>query len=190
MSEKVTKASKKQEKINSLLEDLTNSSTTKVKTALDALQTLGEAVILKKIITAIDIKELHTERNNLIIEFLNSLKDTSCREEIINLLEDSSMQEYKKIILSTIWNSPLDYSEYIDFFVKVACEGDLIETLDCLTIIENMEGPFEEEQIMEAKLILNNYIESNVKDTPQKEELISEIALKLRTIQLQLDIEE
>jgi hypothetical protein len=190
MSDKVTKTTKKQEKIKTLLEDLKNQSTTKVKTVLDALQILGEATILKDIITAIDLNDLKSERNNLIIEFLNSLKDSSCREEIINLLEDSSIQPYKKIILSTIWNSPLDYSEYIDLFVKIACEGDLIEALDCLTIIENMEGPFEEEQVMEAKLILNNYMENKSEDTPQKEHLISEIALILRTIQLQLDIEE
>lgn len=190
MSEKITKLSKKQEKIKALVDDLKNQSTNKVKTALDALQILGEASILKDIITALDLENLKSERNDLIIEFLNSLKDTSCREEIINLLEDSTFQAYKKIILSSIWNSPIDYSEYIDLFVKLSCEGDLIEALDCLTIIENMEGPFEEEQLMEAKLILNNYMEMKSEVDPQKEQLISEIALILRTIQLQLDIEE
>ena len=190
MVDKASKNTKKQEKVITLLEDLKNESVNKVKTALDALQILGEASILRDIILAIDINEKHSEKNNLIIEFLSSLKDTSCREEIIKLLEDTTMLQYRQIILSTIWNSPIDYSEYIDLFVKIACEGDLIEVLDCLTIIENMEGPFEEEQIMEAKLFLNNYTESKQNEIPQKEHLISEIALILRTIQLQLDIEE
>ncbi len=190
MAEKASKNTKKQEKVLILLEDLRSESVNKVKTALDALQILGEPSILKDIILAININDAHSEKNNLIIEFLSSLKDTSCRDEIIKLLEDASMNQYRQIILSTIWNSPIDYSEYIDLFVKIACEGDLIEVLDCLTIIENMEGPFEEEQIMEAKLLLNNYTESKQNTLPQKEQLISEIALILRTIQLQLDIEE
>lgn len=190
MIEKATKNTKKQEKIKTLIEDLRNESVSKVKTALDALEILGEATLLRDIILAINTNELHSEKNNLIIEFLSSLKDTSCREEIISILEDVSMHHYRQIVLSTIWNSPIDYSEYLDLFVKIACEGNLIEVLDCLTIIENMEGPFEEEQLMEAKLILNNYTENKQDSLPQKEQLISEIALILRTIQLQLDIEE
>jgi hypothetical protein len=190
MSEKAVKISKKQEKQKTLLQDLRDNSISKTKAALEALQTLGEASILRDIILSININEQYSEKNNLIIEFLSSLKDTTCREEIINILEDSSMQQYRQIVLSTIWNSPIDYSEYIDLFVKIACEGDLIEVLDCLTIIENMEGPFEEEQIMEAKLIIANYTDNKQDILPQKEQLISEIALILRTIQLQLDIEE
>ena len=190
MTEKATKNTKKQVKIKALIEDLGNDSLSKVKTALDALEILGEAAILKDIILALNTKEQYSEKNNLIIEFLSSLKDTSCREEIVNILVDTSMVQYRQIILSTIWNSPIDYSEYIDFFVKLACEGELIEVLDCLTIIENMEGPFEEEQIMEAKLIISNYNESKLDTIDQKDQLISEIALILRTIQLQLDIEE
>ena len=98
----------------------------------------------------------------------------------------------RQILLSTIWNSRLDYSLYLAEFVEMAVEGDYLEALECLTIIENLEGTFEESDILEAQLHLKEYLELGVKDD-QKAILISEIALLIKNFNEELadfDVED
>ena len=55
--------------------------------------------------------------------------------------------------------------------------------LECLTILENLEGPFEETQLLEAKLMLTEtYIPTQEKDG-QKKQLMSDIAVFVQQIQ-------
>ena len=50
--------------------------------------------------------------------------------------------------------------------------------LECLTILENLKGPFEEHQLLEAQLHLREYILSDrTMEDDQKTTIISEIAL-------------
>jgi hypothetical protein len=77
-------------------------------------------------------------------------------------------------------------------FVEIASEGDYLEALECLTIIENLDGPFEEADILEAQLHLKEYLESTTK-TDEKSILMSEIALLIKNMNEELadfDIEE
>ena len=48
-------------------------------------------------------------------------------------------------ILST-WNLAY-YSTHVADFVKAAVGGNFMVALECLTILENLEGPFEEEAL-------------------------------------------
>jgi hypothetical protein len=105
----------------------------------------------------------------------------------MDLLEDPELQEVRHILLSAIWNMKVDFSNYIDDFVEIATKGTFMEALDCLTIIENLEGPFLEEDILESQLHLKNYLESNPPIDEQRAHLLSEIALKIKEIDMELD---
>ena len=53
--------------------------------------------------------------------------------------------------------------------------------LECLTVLENLKGPFEEHQLLEAQLHLREYISSDrTMEDDQKTTIISEIALFIR----------
>jgi hypothetical protein len=58
----------------------------------------------------------------------------------------------------------------------LASQGDFLEALDCLTIIENMSGPFDESQLLESQLLLKEYVEERAPQTDQKAQIMSEIA--------------
>ena len=80
-----------------------------------------------------------------------------------------------------VWNSKLDYSSFLADFVEVAIEGNFIIALECLTVLENLEGPFEEHQLLESQLHLKEYIASDRSmEDDQKTTVISEIALYIR----------
>jgi hypothetical protein len=53
-----------------------------------------------------------------------------------------------------------------------------MEALECLTILENLEGPFEEHHLLEAQLHLREYAQSDrAHEEDRKTNIISEIAM-------------
>jgi hypothetical protein len=126
--------------------------------------------------------ELSPDNRSEILELLCSLKDSSVCVEIMEVICDPNYLPIRQEILTTIWNTKVDFSDYIDDFVEIATKGTLIETLDCLTIIENLEGPFMEENILECQLHLKNYLEDTQEKDPKKSEFLSEIALIIKDI--------
>ena len=190
MEEKAKKSTgTKKAKIEALLMDVKSSNTTVVKTALEGLKIVGEPSILHPILLELNTKN-HTEKNGLILEFLACLKDSKARSVMIDLMQQSDLKEYQQLLLSTIWNSPLDYTQYLEIFVDLAVKGDFMTTLECLTIIENLEGPFSEKSVMEAQVLLGAYADSNPDKNSQKGMLISEIALLIKDFQRIVDADE
>ena len=103
-------------------------------------------------------------------------------------LRNPELADMKVQILSTIWNSPLDYSEYLAEFVSLAVTGDFLLILECLTILENLNGPFEEADILESQLLLKTYYEGESRDA-QKDPLMDEIAMLIKDIDRRNDLE-
>ena len=190
MEEKAKKSTgTKKAKIESLLLDVKSSNTAIAKTAFEGLKIVGEPSILHPIILELNTKN-HTEKNALILEFLACLKDRKARSVMMDLIQQTELKEYQQLLLSTIWNSPLDYTDYLEIFVDLALKGDFIITLECLTIIENLDGPFSEKSVMEAQVLLGAYAESNPDKNSQKGMLISEIALLIKDFQRIVDADD
>lgn len=172
---------KEQQKLQSILADLNSNDVNKVSKAIKSLEANGNASVIRPLADAL-LKGI-SEKNELeVIELLGSLKDSSTVVEIMDVLGDENYLPIRQKILSTIWNTKVDFSDYIDDFVEIALKGDFMEALDCLTIIENMEGPFMEENILECQLHMKKYLESTETKDPKKAHLLSEIALKIREI--------
>jgi len=190
MEEKAKKSTgTKKAKIEALLLDVKSNNTAIVKTAFEGLKIVGEPSILLPIILELNTKN-HTEKNALILEFLACLKDRKARSVMMDLIQQTELKEYQQLLLSTIWNSPLDYTDYLEVFVDLALKGDFIITLECLTIIENLDGPFSEKSVMEAQVLLGAYAESNPDKNSQKGMLISEIALLIKDFQRIVDADD
>lgn len=102
---------------------------------------------------------------------LGELKVTNTLPILITSLH-SADNEISELILSSIWNSNLDAADYIPEIVEAACTKGYMAAFEALTILENLEGPFEEEKISEAKLLLNEYFS---KDPGETDELLKTI---------------
>lgn len=177
--------SKQEQKVALILADLRSDDPKKVKSAIKALEVHGNASVIKPIFGL--LKEgLPNELQSEIVELLCSLKDTSVVAEVMDVLEDEEMLSIRPLVLTTIWNMKVDFSDYIDDFVLIATKGSFLEALDCLTIIENLEGPFMEENILEAQLHLKEYLENGDRSDTQKADFISEIAIFVKEINMNL----
>lgn len=179
---------KHSQKIQQLLVDLNSGDSVKIEKALKSLKVNGDVTILRPLAELLkkDLPELIISH---ILEFLGDLKATNTKEEIISILKDETFIAQRQQILSTIWNCTIDYSEYIAEFVEIACDGNFMEAFECLTILDNLEGPFEERHILECQLHLKDYMEdATVAKDPQKAQIMSDIALLIKSFDL--DTEE
>lgn len=172
---------KKDTKLKQIMLDLATDDSKKISKAIKALEAHGDPSVVKPLSEKLMLGV--SEKNQKeILELFSSFKDTSVTAEMMDVIEDTQFRPIRQLLLSTVWNTKVDFSDYIDEFVQIAVEGDFMETLDCLTIIENMDGPFMEENILEAQLHLKDYIEKPGDKDPQKAQLLSEIALVLKDI--------
>jgi hypothetical protein len=170
---------RKEAKISALISDLVSGNELKVSTALKALQSNGDPSVLPPMIEVLR-SGVSEKIHNEICEFLNDLKDSSAIPVMIDLLREESDPEMRKVLLTSIWSSKLDYSPYLADFVALAVEGDFMEAIECITVIENLDGPFEERHILESQLHLKDYLEDTDPKDPQKAQIMSEIAVLIK----------
>ncbi len=71
-----------------------------------------------------------------IEEFLNDLKDKSLRPEVIAEIRKPWNPETISMLVSSCWQSGLDYSDYIDDIADAFLDGDYATAIECMTVIE------------------------------------------------------
>lgn len=175
-------AEKKKAKLAEIIKEFKSNDPKKVTQALKSLEVHGDSSVLRVLCDRLLINDLNEKNHKEVLEFISSLKDSTVAVEMVEIINDDRYLPIRQTLLTTIWNMKVDFSSYIDDFVHIAVFGDFMETLDCLTIIENMEGPFMEEDILEAQLHLKRYLEGEGQQDKQKAQLLSEIALLIKDI--------
>ena len=68
--------------------------------------------------------------------FMNDLKDQSASSEIINEIRKQWKAATTSMLVSSCWQSGLDYSEYSTDLTEVFLRGDYVTAIECLTVIE------------------------------------------------------
>lgn len=162
-------------KVKDIIAAFDSKDESKVEKAIKAIKTDGDSTAIIPMIQYLAFTENdgHTKE---IIEILSSLKDSSAVDKIIEALRNDDFMTIRQPLLSTIWNTQLDYTPYFADFVAIACDGDFMEALDCLTIIENMPSQIEERHLLEAQWHLKEYHEDKAPKEERKQQIISEIA--------------
>jgi hypothetical protein len=73
----------------------------------------------------------------LITEFLNDLKDQSSCEEVISEIKKGLKPETLRMLVSSCWQSGLNYSAYVSVFADLFLTGDYLTAIECFTVIES-----------------------------------------------------
>jgi uncharacterized Zn finger protein len=178
MPDKKNEEKERLNKMKQLLMDVKSGKEAKISSAIKGLKVHGDQSVLAPLIDVWN-KGISEKNEEELISFLNNLRFNESVYPIIDILRDSAYHKIHTPLLSTIWNSQIDYSEYLVDFVSMAVKGDFLMALECLTIIENLEGPFEEQQFFEAQIELSEYASKQNKDA-KKEQIMSEIALLIK----------
>jgi hypothetical protein len=100
-----------------------------------------------------------------IRDFFNDLKESSAREEIITGINSNYKQSTIAMLVSSCWQSGLDYSLYLSDFARVFNKGDYATAIECFTVIEEFSGQLTRENRDEILVILD---EKEAVSSPEK----------------------
>ena len=87
------------------------------------------------ILTALFNKSDDSEIKAAIEVFINDIKYPSVRPEIMTELKNQWKSGTISMLVSSCWQSGLDYSEYSNDFVNLFLNGDYVTAIECLTVI-------------------------------------------------------
>jgi hypothetical protein len=166
-------------KVQQLIRNLGAKEENKVLKTFSLLEAEGNEHVLRPVVELYLSSQSDTIKDKAI-EFLSDLSDSSATMEMIEIIRDDKFQSIRKEILNAMWQTKLDFSPFLADFVAVACEGTFLETFECLTIIENMEGPFEENHTLESQLYLKEYLETEKGKNEAHDKIISDIAVLIK----------
>jgi hypothetical protein len=71
----------------------------------------------------------------LIEDFFNDIKDHSVRPEIIAEIRKPWNSRTISMLVSSCWQSGLDYSDYLDDIASIYLKSDYPTAIECMTVI-------------------------------------------------------
>jgi hypothetical protein len=107
-----------------------------------------------------------------IRDFLNDLKESSAREEVITGINSNYKQSTLAMLVSSCWQSGLDYSQYLTDFARAFNKGDYTTAIECFTVIEEYTPRLTRENKDEILIILD---EKRSPDSDDKSVLLKEL---------------
>ncbi len=170
----------KQKKVKDLLETLASGDDKQQVKAVQGLKVHGNETVIESLLLTLANNPSDAVYSE-IVDLLNTPKSTKVPAEIAKALVDKRFVEIRHTLLTTIWNSGLDYRPYLTEIVTAGTEGEMMDALECITIIENIEGEMTEDQLFEPLIVLTEYLGST-RDGGPKLDLIREVTATLQNI--------
>ena len=176
-------ATEKQNKlIEDLLKDLKSTDPKILTSALKRVRSKGTEQVVPALISLFENCETASvvaEAKNIILE----LKNTGSIPYLLSELESNENSATRELILNSFWHTGFNAHEHLDKFVAAATKGTYMEAFEAFTIIDNLDGPFEEEPILEAQLNLKGYF-SIAKENDEKHVILKNIEKLLAEYEL------
>lgn len=80
-------------------------------------------------------------------ETLLTLKKENAGEILLQAIARPESKKIRHILVAACWESEINFSKYIPFFILLVLDPDYFISLEAITTIENMEGPFIKEDL-------------------------------------------
>lgn len=169
-------------KFNNIIKDLQTNDVNKVLTAIKQLRKSGKPEAIEPLLD-LYLSEPKEEIKQAIRELLLDLKADNTTPAIINAIANENYLAIQPLLISILWQSSLDASPHIAFLVQQAIEGSYLSCLEVLTVIENFDATFNEDEINDLVFDLEESIEHEEDEEKQK------LLISLRMVLQQLNIE-
>ncbi len=98
----------------------------------------GNAIILPHLFDMLIVNKSENVRKEAV-KLLNDLKDESCKIEIIKAIKDEKYRSLRKELVSSCWQSSIDFSSELAVFVDVFKKADFETAFEAFTVIDNLK---------------------------------------------------
>lgn len=77
-------------------------------------------------------------------------KEKKGAELLLMAIASPKSDGHRHTLVAACWESEINFSKYLPFFILLALQDDYLVSLEAITVIEHMEGPFEEAHLSNA----------------------------------------
>jgi hypothetical protein len=123
----------------SVIENLKSTDEALVLKAIDKLKKGGDASFVPEILRAL-IATTDPVIEASLPQFLYDVKDAKAMEALVDLMADEEFKPVRVQMLTACWQCGLDLSHRLPALVPILAEGDYLECLEVLTIVENWDA--------------------------------------------------
>ena len=127
---------KSENKVKELIEVLNNDENIVITEAIELLRQEKPFEGAIGLLTSFYDKTNDMQVRKSIAGFMNDLKDQSACKEVINEIRKEWKPDTVSMLVSSCWQSGLNYSDYSIDLAKVFLQGDYVTAIECLTVIE------------------------------------------------------
>jgi len=97
-----------------------------------------------------------------VATLLGSLKVSNVEAYFLQALSNNQWKHIRKDIVGFMWNTGLQPVDAVSQISELAASGDYALTLECLTLLESIEDPIPEEQLLESIAIVHKATSESV----------------------------
>jgi hypothetical protein len=80
-------------------------------------------------------------------ETLLNLKKENGGDILLLAIASPKSDKSRHKLIAACWESEINFSKYLPFFILLALEEDYLVSLEAMTVISNMEGPFDNQSV-------------------------------------------
>jgi len=111
-------------------------------------------------------------------ETLLTLKKEKGGDTLLLAIASPKAKNVRHLLVAACWESEINFSKYLPFFILLALDDDYLISLEAITVIENMEGPFTETDVISA---IKKVKEAKKKITTEKIVLLNDLIVTLES---------
>lgn len=161
-----------EKKVRDLANKLNDKNTAIVIAAIDSLRNIDPfSGAIHLLANLYDSTEIDIIRDH-IRSFLNDLKEYSARAEVIAEINGSHEPETLAMLVSSCWQSGLDYTEWASDLVLLFCNSDFLTALECFTVLEESSHNLPADKKKELIAVLKEHDNNKI---PEKSALRREL---------------
>ena len=109
-------------------------------------------------------------------EALITLKKEKGGDLLLKAIASPKSKNNRHILVAACWESEINFSKFLPFFILLALDNNYLISLEAITTIENMEGPFDEKQLKDAIIKIK---EEQKRITTEKSVLLNDVVMTL-----------
>lgn len=98
---------------------------------------------------------------------------------LVQAIESPKSEGKRHYLAAACWEAELNMSPYLVFFTELAIEDDYFVAMEAMTVIEEMAGPFNSEDVASSIEMVRSFINNNDSD---KGALLSELLSTLEAL--------
>ncbi len=109
-------------------------------------------------------------------ETLLNLKKNKGGDILLLAIASPKSDKNRHQLIAACWESEINFSKYLPFFILLALDADYLISLEAMTVISNMEGPFEKDNVLDG---IKKIKEEQKKLTNEKAVLLNDLIYTL-----------